>query len=93
MIFDHGCDAFSIGFQLLLSAKFMQMGDNIWALIFVNLSTLVFHLSTLEEYYSGGLFLGKFNAITDGSVPLIALYISLGYFGNDWVYNSVLDKD
>ena len=23
MIFDHGCDAFSIGFQLLLSAKFM----------------------------------------------------------------------
>jgi hypothetical protein len=60
------------------------MGNNIWTLIFVNLSALNFHVSTLEEYYTGGLFLGKFNAISDGSVPLIALYIYLGIAGNEW---------
>ena len=91
-MFDHGCDAFSIGFQLLLSAKFMQMGDNIYAMMFVGFSSLAFHLSTLEEYYTGGLYLGKFNAISDGSVPLILLYVGLGFFGNEWVLNTVFES-
>ena len=93
MIFDHGCDAFSIGLFCLLCAKFMQMGDNVWTLIFVNLTTLSFHMSTLEEYYTGGLFLGKLNAVTDGSLPLILLFIFLGCFGNEWPVTDILSKD
>jgi hypothetical protein len=68
------------------------MGDNIHAMMFVGFSCLDFHLSTLEEYYTGGLFLGKFNAITDGSFPIIFLYFGLGYFGNEWVQITVFES-
>jgi len=45
-----------------------------------------FHFCTLEEYYTGGLFLGPCNGITDGSVGIIVTFIIMGFAGNDfWV--------
>lgn len=37
----------------------------------------------MEEYYTGGLFLGPGNGITDGSVFLIGLFIYCGVFGTE----------
>ena len=49
-----------------------------------------FYFATLEEYYSGGLFLPVCNGVTDGSVPLIGVYFFTAYVGNDW-WRGVLD--
>lgn len=47
-----------------------------------------FHFSTIEEYYTGGLFLGPFNGISDGSGALIGLFVLMGLIGNDfWITN------
>lgn len=51
----------------------MQVGDNIKAVATMMTTCASFHFSTMEEYYTGGLYLGYFNGITDGS----AIY----YFG------------
>jgi hypothetical protein len=53
----------------------------------VNLGLGSFHFSTLEEYYTGGLFLGPFNPISDGSLVIYLLFIFMGIFGNSfWTY-------
>lgn len=78
MLFDHGCDAFSIGFVLMVSAKFLNMGDTIQTLLFVAGANAVFHFSTLEEYYIGGLWLGPGNFITDLCFPLMGIYFYIG---------------
>lgn len=43
-----------------------------------------FHLSTLEEYYTGGLFLGPGNGISDGSVIVYIVFIVMGALGNEF---------
>ena len=52
-----------------------------------------FHFCTLEEYYTGGLFLGRFNGVTDGSVGVITLFIVMGFTGNDFWNTIVGDGD
>jgi len=55
--------------------------------ITVALGCASFHFSTLEEYYTGGLFLGKFNAISDGSFVYISFNICMAIIGNNfWKY-------
>ena len=49
-----------------------------------------FHFSTLEEYYTGGLFLGPLNGISDGSAGVIGLFCVMGVFGNEfWIVDIV----
>ena len=48
-----------------------------------------FHFSTLEEFYTGGLFLGPGNGITDGSVPVLVVFILTGCIGNSWFLTKV----
>lgn len=56
-------------------------------LIAISFVCASFHFSTLEEYYTGGLFLGKFNAISDGSFVYITFNICMAFFGNNfWRY-------
>jgi len=43
-----------------------------------------FFFTTLEEYYIGGMFLGVGNAISEGSIPYIILFIVMGAIGNEW---------
>ena len=55
-------------------------------MICVALGCASFNFSTLEEYYTGGLFLGPFNAISDGSIVYIGLNILMAIFGNKfWI--------
>lgn len=46
--------------------------------------TQSFHFCTLEEYYIGGLFLGPFNGVTDGSAALILIFFATGIAGTDF---------
>lgn len=81
LLFDHGCDAFSVGMQTIMIAKMIQVGNNYVLLLALVASTGAFYFATLEEYYTGGLFLGPGNGITDGSIVLIGLFIYCGVFG------------
>jgi hypothetical protein len=47
-----------------------------------------FHFTTLEEYYTGGLYLGVGNGVSDGSAGVIALFIIFGIYGNAWTLNT-----
>jgi len=61
-------------------------------LIALTMAISSFHFSTLEEYYTGGLFLGPGNAISDGSVGIIGIFIILGMFGNEWTQGIVFGE-
>lgn len=93
LIFDHGCDAFSTGLQCMIVSKFMLLGDSIYSVLFVGLSCLIFHVSTLEEYYTGGLFLQVGNAISDGCLPLILTKIYFALYGNLFLKDIAFQKN
>ena len=81
LMFDHGCDAFSMGLVTLTLSKLFRCGNQILTVLAIASSCASFHFTTLEEYYTGGMFLGVGNAITDGSGPFITFMIYLGYMG------------
>lgn len=60
------------------------MGDSFRAIIAVMGPYTSFHFSTLEQYYTGGLFLGPFNGITDGSGLILLLFLIMTIAGNDF---------
>jgi len=37
----------------------------------------------IEEYYTGGLFLGPFNGVSDGSIILYTFFTIGAFLGND----------
>ena len=55
-----------------------------YCLIAVMVTCASFHFCTLEEYYTGGLFLGPFNGVTDGSVGIILLFLLMSLTGNQF---------
>jgi ethanolaminephosphotransferase len=69
---------------MLVLAKCLQVGDNLTAVLTCCSGAASFHFSTLEEYYTGGLFLGKFNGVSDGSILIIFIYLIMGCFGNEF---------
>jgi hypothetical protein len=75
----------------------MQSGNTIAMDVLLILTLSSFHFCTLEEYYTGGLFLPPFNAISDGSFMFIGAFIYCGLFGNEWsqqlVYKDVKGVD
>lgn len=82
LLFDHGCDAFTMGWVTLMIAKSLQCGDGLAVVIAMIGSCSTFYFSTLEEYYTGGLFLLPGNGVTDGSALIISGYVLLGFTGN-----------
>ena len=83
LMFDHGCDSFTAALLCLMMSKMMQIGNGplvMWMLLGITQS---FHFSTLEEYYIGGLFLGPFNGVTDGSALIISIFMLSGIVGNE----------
>lgn len=89
LLFDHGCDSFTTALITMMIMKLVQIGNCGLILLVLLASTQSFYFSTLEEYYTGGLFLGIGNGVTDGSVAIIALFLYAGYAGND-VFNNKL---
>jgi hypothetical protein len=69
----------------LVVAKSLQAGNTTPMLLAFMSAISSFHFSTLEEYYTGGLFLGPGNGISDGSFGVISIFIVLGLYGNEWV--------
>ena len=84
MVFDHGCDAYGMGLHVVSLIKCLQMGQSLDVMICAIVSASSFHISTLEEYYVGGCYLGMFNAVSDGSVGIISVLLSMAVFGNDF---------
>jgi ethanolaminephosphotransferase len=93
LLFDHGCDSFSTAILALMLSKMMQVGNGpivLWGILGVTQS---FYFSTLEEYYIGGLFLGPFNGVTDGSALVISIFVVTGILGNDiWLAEVALPR-
>jgi phosphatidylglycerophosphate synthase len=88
LLFDHGCDAFTMGYVSMIVAKTFQTGSSLGTMIVVMGACSTFYFSTLEEYYTGGLFLGVGNGVTDGSGPIVAGFIYLGFVGNTQLVNA-----
>jgi ethanolaminephosphotransferase len=84
LLFDHGFDAYSIGFVVLFFAKAIQLGDNYQPILIQALINLVFHITTIEQYYTGELILSLGNFVSDGCVPFCIMFILMGYYGNSW---------
>jgi hypothetical protein len=61
-------------------------------LVTFTLAISSFHFSTLEEYYTGGLFLGPGNGISDGSAGIISLFTLMGLFGNEWLQKIIIGE-
>lgn len=57
LFFDHGVDAFSVGFQGMIHAKTLQLGNSLTAALPLLAISMIFHVNTAEEYYSGSLIL------------------------------------
>jgi ethanolaminephosphotransferase len=81
LLFDHGCDAFIVGFFLIIVAKILQINNPILNYLFVTNGAVQFYFATLEEYYIGGLHLPMFNGISDGSLIVFIVFFVLFLFG------------
>ena len=90
MLFDHGCDAFTIGFMFMINAKLLYLGDSLFSWIFIAICSYTFHMGTIESYYMGGLYLGPGNGISDGSVIAIFLLIGLGFVSREFVTSELI---
>lgn len=78
-----------MGLVALNMSKLLQTGDNLYTMLSIMSACSIFHFSTLEEYYTGGLFLGPGNGVTDGSVIFFGLFITMGFIGNDFMTTKV----
>mmetsp|Transcript_45503 Transcript_45503/g.60366 ORF Transcript_45503/g.60366 Transcript_45503/m.60366 type:complete len:121 (-) Transcript_45503:576-938(-) len=87
LIFDHGCDAFSTGLQALTALRALQVGNNFLSYATLVMAMAAFHFTTLEEYYVGTLKLPVCNAVSDGSLLIILMYLVTGITGN-WIWTT-----
>jgi ethanolaminephosphotransferase len=83
LLFDHGCDSFTTAILSMMVIKVCQVGNNNLVLLALSGATMGFYFCTLLEYYTGGLFLGIGNPVTDGSIVIIAFFLGAGYYGNE----------
>jgi ethanolaminephosphotransferase len=84
MMFDHGLDAYSVGFMLSFFVKICQIGETPQAVLVPILGNFVFHLTTLEQYYTGEIVLGSGNFITDGTFVVCPSFFLMAYYGNNF---------
>jgi len=90
LLFDHGCDCFSTGLQAILTLRVVQIGNNWISFVCIVIGICTFHFTTLEEYYIGTLKLPVGNAVSDGSVLVVLVFIVTGITGNEvWVHEVV----
>lgn len=92
LLFDHGADAFAVGFQCMMCSKCLTLGT-IPGWSFVYLACSIFYFATLEEYYKGGLYLFAGNSILDTSIGYYIMFIICGFMGNDIMLKEAIAKD
>jgi ethanolaminephosphotransferase len=81
MMFDHGCDALGSPLSLCNMMALVQSNSPTITIVCMLIVLTGFYIATYETYYIGGLFLGKINPVTDGSVLITILYILTGIIG------------
>ena len=69
----------------------MQVGNNFLSYLMVIMAMAAFHFTTLEEYYVGTLRLPVCNAVSDGSLLIILMYLVTGIIGNEFWTIHVID--
>ena len=84
LIFDHGCDCFAAGIQPMIFMRLIQVGNNLTAYVFMIGLYSAFHFTTLEEYYTGTLYLGPCNGVSDGSFVIVVASFITGIVGNNF---------
>jgi len=92
LLFDHGFDSYSVGFCVQFFCKVLQLGDGVHPLLIQQLINFVFHVTTVEQYYTGELILSIGNFVSDGCFPLAFLYCYIGHYGNSW-WSTVVWKE
>jgi hypothetical protein len=68
---------------MLTTSKILAVDDSNFNFFYIFGGCGLFYFTTLEEYYVGGLHLKPGNGVTDGSLPVIAGLIALGFTGNE----------
>ena len=64
--------------------RLLQTGNNFVAVIMSVGIYSAFHFATLEEYYTGTLYLPPLNGVSDGSFAIIIATIITGSLGNNF---------
>lgn len=93
LIFDHGCDSMTVGFQTFVFMRILQVGDNSIAAFQLIASYFAFHFATLEEYYVGTMIMPRFNQISDGSILILSFTIFTGIIGNKFWTTAAFDGE
>jgi ethanolaminephosphotransferase len=63
MLFDHGCDSWTIGFMVTMTAKALMVYDSNMVFLYILECVCLFYFGTLEEYYVGALNLRPGNLL------------------------------
>lgn len=92
MLFDHGCDAFTVTFCILITMKLLNYGNGMSSILWFSGSISLFHFSNMEEYYIGGLILGKCNPITDLSFLMYFLMLYVTCFGDESLHKPFVSE-
>ncbi|KAI9303730.1 CDP-alcohol phosphatidyltransferase-domain-containing protein [Cunninghamella echinulata] len=81
-LFDHGCDALNATYVAILQIAALGLGKDglLMNIIFIT-TTVGFYLSTIEEYYTGVLYLGYINGPCEGIIVTCLAYLWSGWFG------------
>lgn len=90
MLFDHGCDAMTVGLNCIIMAKLLSAGDDLWSILPLVFVISVFFFAMLEEYFKGIMVLPVGNGVSDGSIVLFWGYFTCGIFGNKWAIKTLI---
>ena len=70
-----------------MALRTLQVGNNFLSYLTIVMAMAAFHFTTIEEYYVGTLKLPVCNAVSDGSLLIIVLFIVTGSTGN-WIWTT-----
>lgn len=81
-LFDHGCDALNVTISALTSICSLQIGAHpIQALCLLLCCQAMCYLSSVEEYITGAMVLGRVNGPNEGLLCTVGLYLFTGIVG------------
>jgi len=78
-LFDHGCDAFTVILSGCVGAKIFSVGNGFWGSLAIFGPSLSFWWVTLEQYYSGHLYLAPITGPDDTQIMFCGLMCLGGY--------------
>ena len=84
LLFDHGCDCLTTILCSMTLGRMFQVGDSLIALLIILMVSMPFYFTTLEEYYTGGLFLPIINGVSDGSIAYVLICLATGIVGSSF---------